>query len=158
MKKCIVLGFIVSLLWFNALAWCDEIAFVGIVKNVAPEALIIRNDLSENAVIGNKIVVGDLLKTGSDGSMGVILKDDTVISMGPNTEILIQTFLFEPAKGDLSFIARMAKGTISYISGQITKLAPDSVHLETPVATIGPRGTHFLVQIEKGKTGLISGE
>ena len=149
MKKCIVLGFIVSLFWFIAPAWCDETTFVGIVKNVEPEAFIIRNDLPENAVIGNKIVMGDLLKTGSDGSMGVILKDDTVISMGPNTEILIQTFLFEPAKGELSFIARMAEGTISFISGQIAKLAPDSVHLETPVATIGPRGTHFFVQVEE---------
>jgi len=158
MKKCLVLASIVSLFWANALAWCDETGFVGIVKNVEPEAYIIRNGLSENAVIGKKLAMGDVLKTGSNGSMGVILNDDTVISMGPKTELSIQSFLFKPAKGDLSFIARMVKGTISFISGQIAKLAPDSVHLKTPVATIGPRGTHFLVQVEKEKSRSLTGE
>ncbi len=149
MKKCFLLTFVVSLFWANALSWCDETGFVGIVKNVQPEAFIIRNGLSQNALIGKRIAMGDVLKTGSNGSMGLILNDDTVIAMGSNTEISIKNFLFEPAEGNLSFIARMMKGTISFISGQITKLAPDSVRLETPVATIGPRGTHFLVQVEK---------
>lgn len=148
MKRWTVLPLIVSLFWAGASGWCDDAGFVGIVKNAQPEAFIVRNDLSEEAAVGKKIAMGDLLKTGPYGSMGLILKDDTVISMGPNTEIHIQTFFFEPAKGDLSFFARMIRGTLSFISGQIAKLAPGSVHLETPVATIGHRGTHFLVQIE----------
>ena len=118
-------------------------------KNVQPEAVIIRNGLPQNALVGNKIAMGDVLKTGSNGSMGLIFNDDTVIAMGSKTEISIENFLFKPAEGNLSFIAKMMKGTISFISGQIAKLSPDSVHLETPVATIGPRGTHFFVQVEE---------
>jgi len=149
MKKCAVLGLFITLFWTNALAWCNETGFIGIVKNVEPEAFIIRNDVSEDAVIGKEIAMGDVLKTGTNGSIGVIFNDDTVMAMGPKTEIVVQKFFFIPAEGNLSFIARMVKGTLSFISGQIAKLSPDSVLLETPVATIGPRGTHFLVKIEK---------
>ena len=149
MKKCIILTLFICILWSNAPAWCSEKGFVGIVKNVRSEAFIIRNDISENAIIGKKIEMGDVLKTGSNGSMGVIFMDDTVIAMGPKTEIFIHTFLFEPVKGNLSFIAKMVKGTVNFISGQISKLAPGSVDFQTPYFTIGDRGTHFLVKVEE---------
>jgi hypothetical protein len=45
----------------------------------------------------------------------------------------------------MSLIARLAKGTMAYMSGIIGKLAPESVRFETPVATIGIRGTCFVV-------------
>jgi hypothetical protein len=149
MKKYVILIFFFSFFWANVLAWCSDSRFVGIVKTVHPEAFIIRHKMLEKAVIGRNIFMGDVLKTGPHGSMGVIFNDDTVISMGPKTEIFIQTFFFEPAKGKFSFITKMVQGTISFISGQIAKLAPDSVNCETPVATIGLRGTHFLVQVKE---------
>ena len=42
----------------------------------------------------------------------------------------------------------MFQGTFSYLSGQISKLVPGAVRLETPDATIGMRGTHVLVKVE----------
>ena len=46
-------------------------------------------------------------------------------------------------------IARIAKGTISYISGIIGRQSPESVKFQTPDATIGVRGTQFLVKVEE---------
>ena len=96
-----------------------------------------------------KIQIGDVVKTGDKGGIGLIFTDDTIISMGSKSEITIEDYLFEPIEGKLSFIARMIQGTISFISGQITKLSPESVRLETPAATIGVRGTHVLVKVER---------
>jgi len=80
--------------------------------------------------------------------MGVILRDDTLISLGPNTKIAIDEFKFAPAKGELSILTRMTRGIITYISGQITKLSPESARFETPTSTIGVRGTKFLVKVD----------
>jgi hypothetical protein len=91
---------------------------------------------------------GDVVKTGDDGSAGLIFSDDTVISMGPHTEIAVEEYLFEPVEGKLGFITRIFKGTVSYLSGQIAKLSPESVKLQTPAATIGVRGTHVLVKVD----------
>jgi hypothetical protein len=119
---------------------------IGIVKSVTREAFFIRKGETIPAVVNMKILIKDVVRTGPDGAIGFILKDDTVISMGPGSEIVIDDFLFDPVDNKLSFIARMLQGTVSYFSGQIGKLSPESVRFETPAATIGMRGTHFLVK------------
>jgi hypothetical protein len=96
---------------------------------------------------GDKIFEGDTLRTGTDGSLGTILKDDTFISLGPNSELVISEFLFVPAEGKFSIITRMLKGTAAYLSGVIAKLSPQSVRFETPLASVGIRGTKFLVNV-----------
>lgn len=127
---------------------CAETRHAGIVKAVNNRAFIVRDGESLEAVPGMKIRIGDIVKTGDNGSIGLIFTDDTIISMGSKSEITIEEYLFEPIEGKLSFVARMIQGTISFISGQITKLSPGSVRLEIPAATIGVRGTHILVKVE----------
>jgi len=127
---------------------CAETQHAGIVKTVNRSAFVVRGGDSLEAVPGMKIQTGDIVKTGDNGSIGLIFSDDTIISMGSKSEITIEDYLFEPVEGKLSFVARVIKGTISFISGQITKLSPGSVRLEIPAATIGVRGTHFLVKVE----------
>ncbi|MBI5591572.1 MAG: FecR domain-containing protein [Deltaproteobacteria bacterium] len=119
---------------------------IGIVKSVARNVIFIRKGETIPAAVNMKMMVNDVVRTGPDGAIGFILKDDTVISMGPGSELVIDDFSFDPVEKKMSFIARMLHGTISYVSGQIVKLSPESVHFETPVATIGMRGTHFLVK------------
>ncbi len=148
MKKYAVPAFLILFLATAPLVCSAASSFVGVVKAVKGEAFVIRDDHPSKAEPGMDIQVGDTLKTGTDGGMGVIFGDDTVISMGPDTEIVLKTYLFEPLEGKMSFLARMVKGTVSFLCGQIAKLAPDSVRIEIPAATIGPRGTHFLVKVE----------
>ena len=95
-----------------------------------------------------KVMKGDLIKTGPSSSVGVIFEDDTVLSMGPKSEFAIEEFIFRPVENKLSFVARIIRGTLSFLSGQIAKLSPGSVRLETPAATIGMRGTHVLVKVQ----------
>jgi hypothetical protein len=143
--------FIISViyLFLSGLTVCRaETAYAGLVKTVGRSAFVVRNGDSLEAVPGMRIQKGDIVRTGDKGSIGLIFTDDTIISMGSKSEITIEDYLFDPVKGKLSFVARMIQGTISFISGQITKLSPSSVRLETPAATIGVRGTHFLVKIE----------
>jgi hypothetical protein len=125
-----------------------ETETIGSVRTVKESAFIIRKGKTLSARIGVKLVRGDILKTGLRGSMGVILRDDTILSLGPDSEIVLDTFNFSPAEGKLSFVTRMIRGTVAYFSGQIGKLSPESVRFTTPVATIGIRGTRFVAKIK----------
>jgi len=139
-----------ALLILGSITLCmAESECIGIVKSVTRNVFFIRDGEMIQAAVNMKIMARDAIKTGPDGSVGFILKDDTVISMGPESQIVIDEFSFDPAGKNMSFIARMLHGTISYFSGQIAKLSPESVRFETPVATIGMRGTHFLVKSGK---------
>lgn len=122
---------------------------VGRVKTVKGSASIVRGEVSLPAVVNGEVFQGDTLRTGPDGSLGVILKDDTALSLGPNSVVVVDQFLFAPAEGKLSLVTRMLKGTAVYISGIIAKLSPQSVRFETPNATIGIRGTRFLVKVDE---------
>jgi hypothetical protein len=121
---------------------------VGIVKSLAGDVVIVRDGKPLNASANMKVMKGDIVTTGSDGKAGLIFEDDTVISMGSNSRIAIENFIFQPSEKKLSFIARIYQGTASFLSGQIAKLAPNQVHVETPYATVGTRGTHFLVKVD----------
>lgn len=119
---------------------------VGIVKTVAGDVVVVRHDKTIKAEQNMKLMQGDMVNTGPGGRVGLIFEDDTVVSMGSNSSISVENFIFHPSEKKLSFIARFFRGTASFLSGQIAKLAPDKVQVETPHATVGVRGTHFLVK------------
>ena len=119
---------------------------IGIVRTSEGKATVTRGGKVIQAEEGTKLLVGGTLGTGSDGSLGVILRDNSTLSLGPESSFVIQKFLFSPAEGKLGLMARLTKGTMAYLSGLIGKLAPESVRFETPTASIGVRGTHFAVK------------
>ncbi|UFS70493.1 FecR domain-containing protein [Geomonas sp. RF6] len=121
---------------------------VGMVKNVSGEGYVVRDGRRLPATVGFQLLRGDRLLTGSNGTMGVLLEDDTALSLGPSTESTIEHFAYDPARGSLGMVVRVARGVFGYLSGKIAKLAPGSVRVETPVATLGVRGTYFVARIE----------
>jgi hypothetical protein len=146
----IILGIVLSLAFFLAAAehcLAQDDSF-GIVKSVSGEVVIASTQRSITALPNMKISQGDSVKTGSEGSVGLIFTDDTVVALGPNSEMKIESLLFNPVDLELSFVARLFKGTFSFITGQIAKLAPKNVKFETPEATLGVRGTKLLVEID----------
>lgn len=146
MRIALVLSFFIIL---TGPSFCiAQFESIGFVKTVAGEVYIITPDTTIRAVPYMKINQGDSVKTTQKSSVGLIFKDDTVISLGPRSQIEINAFLFNPAKKELSFIAKLIQGTFSILSGQIVKLAPNKVKLETPDATLGVRGTRLLVKVE----------
>jgi hypothetical protein len=125
---------------------------VGSIRTVTGTAVIGRQNQTLPARIGERIFKNDLLITGPDGSLGMIFKDDTLLSLGPNTVVIVKEFLFSPAEGKLSLVAKLFKGTVAVLSGIIAKLSPESVRFETPVGNIGIRGTKFVIRIEPSDT------
>jgi hypothetical protein len=120
---------------------------IGVVRNVSGESGVTRGETTLPAAPGLKLLVGDTLDTGPDGSIGVILRDDSSLSIGPSSRLVLRSFLFSPSEGKFDLVARIARGTMAYVSGLIGKLAPEKVRFESPTATIGIRGTRFAVKV-----------
>lgn len=121
---------------------------VGFVKTVDGQAWVLSGDKKTSAVAGAALQTGDTIQTDAKASMGITFKDNTIMSLGPETTIVIDEYLFAPGSGDLKLGASLSRGTLNYISGLIAKLRPDAVNIKTPTGTIGVRGTHFLAKVE----------
>ena len=122
---------------------------IGTLQRVSGTAAVVRQDQILPAKAGLEIHAHDTLRTGTDGSVGVVFNDDTLLSLGPGSVLVIDEFVYAPRQGKLSLIFRMMKGTAVYLSGLIAKLAPDSVLFVTPSASVGVRGTKFAVKVEE---------
>ena len=119
----------------------------GSVKNVTGEVSVKRQGTIQFLEKGMKIYTEDLVVTGKHGTIGIILQDNTIFSLGSDTELSIKKFVFVPDKNKFSLLAKMIKGTFVYISGVIGKLSPESIQLETPAGIIAIRGTKFAAKI-----------
>ncbi|MFH0731247.1 MAG: FecR domain-containing protein [Pseudomonadota bacterium] len=148
MRRMIVTLLSLVLLSAGYAGIADAQSFVGIIKAVEGGTTLERNGEVKAAARGMQIQKGDRVKTDPRGAIGLVFLDDTLISMGPNSEVWIDDYLFEPLEKKLSFIARILRGTVCFLSGQIAKLSPESVRLVMPEATIGVRGTHVLIKVD----------
>ncbi|GAB4370585.1 MAG: hypothetical protein Kow00128_17760 [Deltaproteobacteria bacterium] len=126
--------------------YCAAAEIAGVVHSCDGKARITRGDTSLPVAPGTKLFVGDVLSTGPDATVGVVFRDDSTLSLGPESRLVLRTFLFSPADRELGLVARLTQGTMAYLSGLLGKLAPEKVRFETPVATIGIRGTRFAVR------------
>ncbi|MBP1698168.1 MAG: putative exported protein [Deltaproteobacteria bacterium] len=129
----------------------DPSPIIATVQKVSGMATVLRQGQTLSVKIDLEIYQNDTLRTGPDGSLGVIFRDDTLLSMGPNSVLVIDEFVFAPKQGKFSIVIRMLKGTAAYLSGLISKLAPESAHFKTPTASIGIRGTKFVARVEGGE-------
>ncbi|MCB9959120.1 MAG: FecR domain-containing protein [Rhodospirillaceae bacterium] len=121
---------------------------VGVVRNCSGSVTIIRNGTEVVANVGQSIRGDDVIETGSDGTIGVILADASQISLGPQSEFHLEDFEFEPLQQRYSILARVLQGTLIYISGDIGRLSPENVRIEVPWGVVGLRGTRLAVSVE----------
>ena len=121
---------------------------IGYVKTATGKSSVTTAGQRVKAGPGTPIQMGSLLKTEANSSLGVTFRDNTVMSFGPDTEVTVDEYLYEPAQGKLGLVASLSKGTMDYLSGVIAHLKPDSVSVKTPTGIIGVRGTQFAAKVQ----------
>lgn len=127
-------------------AWGAE-GIVGSVKTPEGGVFVRRGAETIPASEGMHLLPNDILLTSGDGRVGAILQDGTRIGLGPNTELKVDRFVYEPAAGEFRLLLRLAKGVLVYFSGRIGRSAPEAVTIETPVGMLGLRGTHVAISL-----------
>ena len=123
-------------------------AVIGRIKSTTGAVFVVRQNGSLTAKPGDPLYESDSVRTGPDGRLGLTLKDETRVALGPNSEVRVSQFAYSPGQGRLGMILRIARGVVAYVSGRIAKLSPDAVRLETPSAILGVRGTRMVIRVE----------
>jgi hypothetical protein len=122
----------------------------GMVKTSSGQAVIERQGETLPATIGTQVQVADRVRTGHDGAVGVTLRDNTLLSAGPNSLVVIDKFAFDSSTLDGRMSVGVRKGTLSVATGKIAKQTPESVDFHTPTSVLGVRGTEFIIEVGSG--------
>jgi hypothetical protein len=142
-------GVVVAVLVAATPVHAQQPSAAGRITVVSGSAFIVRQDATIRAELGQEVFETDSLKTGADGRIGVTLKDDTRVSIGPSSELRLERFVYEPGSGNLGMVVRFVRGVAAYVSGRMAKLAPQSIRLETPAAIVGVRGTSLAIRVDQ---------
>jgi hypothetical protein len=126
-----------------------EPAAAGFIKTLEGNARILRGEASIPVKIGDILHVSDTVTTEKQSTVGIMLEDDTILSLGPDSRLELNDFAFAPQDETFSIAIRLLKGTFAYMSGVIARLAPEKIQIETPDAVIAVHGTRFLVKVDE---------
>ena len=130
---------------FSALA---DTTFIGTVKTVQGKVTIQENTIEFDAKLNDKIYEGYVIETEKNGNIGLVFIDGTQLSIGPSSQVIINRYLFSPKEKIYAFDVMLNNGSAIYTSGKLGTLSPESIKVQTPEATIGVRGTKFLVEVD----------
>ena len=119
----------------------------GTVKTLKGAVSIERGGQRAPAKIGDAVQNADKVVTGADSAVGITLRDNTRLSAGPNSVLALDKFSFDSTTHAGELNASVKKGSLSVISGKLAAASPESVSFRTPSATLGVRGTEFVIEV-----------
>jgi len=133
------------LLGFAATALAADVGEIKVARGAAhlergAERLPVR--------VGMPVQQADKVVTGADGTVGVTFTDNSLLSVGPNSALKIDRYVFDSTTHAGQFDSTLSKGTLAVISGKMVKQSPDAMHVRTPSAIMGVRGTEFIVRVD----------
>ncbi|MBA4358295.1 MAG: hypothetical protein C0405_11300, partial [Desulfovibrio sp.] len=123
----------------------------GSVKSLSGEAKVARDGAAPAPLKpGDRIQEKDVLTTGPGASLGLVMRDNSTLSLGPGSRLVVERFLFAPEKNSLSSLIHLKKGSMACATGEMARLSPENMQFLAAGYTIGIRGTHFLVNVDEG--------
>ncbi len=128
----------------------DELKPVGEV--VALRGKVVATDskgTSRKLAIKSPLFQADTIKTGKRGRLQILFTDNSIISLGPNTEAKISQYGWDPDADKAELETEVKEGVFRVMGGLISKKKPEKFNTKTPVATIGIRGSMYAGKISK---------
>ena len=136
MTSCIVLTSVAALA-----------ADIGQIKVAQGIVTIERGGQSLPGEAGARVQDADTVRTGSDGSVGITMTDNSLLSAGPNSLLVLDRYEFDSTTNQGRFDASLRRGTLAVVSGRRAGPSPDALPLRRPSASRGVRGTEFAVSV-----------
>jgi hypothetical protein len=121
---------------------------IGQIKTLSGQAVVVRGGERLPAKVGDPVYESDMIETGAPGStIGITFIDNTVFSTGPETQLALSQFRFDSSNFRGEMLADVKKGSLSVVSGDITRSTPGAMKIRTPTAVLGVSGTTFAVKV-----------
>ena len=121
-------------------------AVIGHVTKLAGSATVMRNGVSIILNNGDNVEKGDVVQTGSSSTVGITFIDGTVFGLSSNARMVLNEMVYDPNGSNNSSLMSLVAGTITFVAGETAKHG--DMKIDTPVATMGIRGTAVLVEID----------
>ncbi|WP_409997176.1 VCBS domain-containing protein [Bradyrhizobium cosmicum] len=118
---------------------------IGHVTKLSGSATAIRNGVSVILNNGDNVEKGDVVSTGGDSTLGITFIDGTVFGLSSNARMVLNEMVYDPNGSSNSSLLSLVAGTITFVAGETAKHG--DMKIDTPVATMGIRGTAVLTQI-----------
>lgn len=133
-----------GILAFSAAALAAD---VGEIKTASGSAHVEREGARLPVKVGMPVRQSDKLVTGADGAVGITFLDNTLVSAGPNSTLVIDSYSFDSTTHAGKFDASLSRGSLAVISGKMVKQSPEAMRIRTPASVLGVRGTEFVVKV-----------
>ena len=150
MKK--IISLIASFVLFANIAQAQELSIdkqlVGIVGAISGTVKTETRTLKA----GDKIYLNETIYAAEGAGTQLLLLDQSTFTIGSDSEVVMDTFIYDPATNDGKIVASVKQGSLKVISGLISKKNPDSLTVEVPEGTLGSRGTEFQTIVSKKRT------
>lgn len=120
----------------------------GTATAAVPSIQAMLDQRTRSIAIGNPVFREERIQTGPDGHLHVLLRDESNLTIGPNSDLTIDEYVYDPDSGEGNMVMNQLEGAMRFVGGQLSKQNP--VQLETPTATIGIRGGIMISRILSG--------
>lgn len=120
---------------------------LGTLKSVTGDVGLSQTGAMRTARVGGGLSQADRIVTGRNDSTTFILKDGTVVTVGPNSTLELAKLQFDTTTQEGNLMLNLLQGSIRVVTGWLGKLHPDQVKVVTPTTVVGVRGTDFIVEV-----------
>jgi len=128
----------------------------GIAKHVKGAVELFPNSgRSKLLAPGDQIRAEDRVTTGFNGQVLIELMDGSVLTLGPNSDLVIDEFVYERGTQDGKSATSILKGVFRYTSGDLSKKNPNAAKMRLPMRTLGIRGTDFVGNVQKNQAEIV---
>jgi len=114
---------------------------IGIAKVVQGHITATGAEGSRGLHQGSPVFKGDTVVTAKGSAGSIQFQDNTVLNVGEGSKVNLDQYVFDAGKGTGHALFKMAQGTFRAVTGEIVKHSPESFKIQSPLATIGIRGT-----------------
>ena len=141
---------LLTAVWFGSLLLVFPSAAqerVGVDSAVNPQATgSPPGGAARSLVIGQEVLFNERLATGSAGQAQVLFLDESALTIGPNSDVVVDQYVYDPKAAAGKLALNASRGVLRFVGGKLSK-ADNAVTLSTPSGTLGIRGGIFLAEI-----------
>ena len=114
---------------------------------------------ARTVILGDNLIFRERIETRGDGLVQILLVDGSTFTVGANSDLVIDEFVYDPDAGTGRLVASFGKGVARFVGGKLSKNA-GGVTVKTPVGTIGIRGgiANLNVQGDESRFSLLFGD
>ena len=128
---------------------------VGTIGIVVGQADVVNRNIELK--IKENIYFGDVIRTAAQTNLQILFEDETVFTIGENTEIVINEFIYDPNQdNELNKIsAEVMQGSLKVVTGLISKENPENLSITLPTGVLATRGTEVQALVKPGQNDVV---